>query len=276
MLVEVDGRASGIVCVGELMSTQLIRRSRKEDELTAFRAELSFLREELAGRELALTTLLADLAAFQGSYLREVGVLYAELDEWNARISRLLARGQHDPQARSEAAWARVQTEQAAHAVRAETVPQRGFKPSLKLKHLYREVARKVHPDLATDNADRLLRERLMAQANAAYQLGNVEALKRILDEYERSENGDTCRDIGAELERLIRQIKQVRSRLSQIDQQISALKDSDLAKLRNKAEEARAEGRDLLAEMALNLRKRITAATLRFQALAISHEACK
>jgi hypothetical protein len=38
-----------------------------------------------------LTSLKAELATFEGQYLRAVGVLYAELYEWNARIAELIA-----------------------------------------------------------------------------------------------------------------------------------------------------------------------------------------
>lgn len=256
------------------MSSQIIRQQLQvEEELAARRAELSALQAELAERELSLTTLLAELAVFQGRYLLEIGALYAELDEWNARIGELLAEHDDTQQAQSEVAQARMQAERTARAVRAEAAQPREFKPSVKLKRLYREVARKVHPDLATDDADRVRRERLMAEANAAYQRGDVEALKRILDEYEHSRKSMLPMDISTELEQVVRQIRQIRYRLSQIEQQMTAFKASSLANLKARAEAAKAEGRDLLMEMASNLRQRIEAARLRFDSLSISHE---
>ena len=44
----------------------------------------SWLEAQLAEQELLLTSLKTELAAFEGLYLRQVGILYAELDEWNA------------------------------------------------------------------------------------------------------------------------------------------------------------------------------------------------
>jgi hypothetical protein len=188
------------------MSTQLIpKASQEKEELAARRAELGALRAELAERELALTTLLAELAVFQGGYLREVGALYAELDEWNAKIAEFLAQRDGTQRGRSTAREVRVQAEQTARAVRGETAQLRGFKPSLKLKRLFREVARKVHPDLATDDADRARLERLMMEANAAYQRGDAEALKRILDDYGSSHETTRWTDMGAEPERVVR-----------------------------------------------------------------------
>ena len=62
-----------------------------EQELAEKRQELAILQTELTDRELFLESLRAELGAFEGRYLREVGVLYAELDEWNAKIAELAA-----------------------------------------------------------------------------------------------------------------------------------------------------------------------------------------
>lgn len=259
------------------MSTQLIRRpSQAEKELAARRAELNALQAELAERELVLTTLLAELAVFQGRYLREVGALYAEFDEWNAKIAEFLAQRDGTQQGRSDASEARVQAEKSARAVHAATVRPKEFRPSVQLKRLYREVARKVHPDLAMDDEDRTRRERLMAEANAAYQRGDAEALEQILVRYESSRERTDEADIAVELERVTRWIAKIRSRLSQIDEQITGFESSHLAVLKDRADAVTLEGRDLLSELAADLKRRIAAARLRFENLSISHETCK
>ena len=61
---------------------------------------------------------------------------------------------------------------------------------SRKLKGLYRAVAKQVHPDLASDEADRHMRAGLMTEANAAYERRDLDALGRILEEYERNTEG--------------------------------------------------------------------------------------
>ena len=48
---------------------------------------------------------------------------------------------------------------------------------------------------------------------------------------------------------------------------EIASLIDSEIAKLRAKAETAKAEGRELLTEMAEDVRKRIDASRRRFEA---------
>jgi hypothetical protein len=44
----------------------------------------------------------------------------------------------------------------------------RGFRPSDSLKKLYREVAKRIHPDLVTDETEKKRRQQLMIEANQA------------------------------------------------------------------------------------------------------------
>ncbi len=70
------------------MPTDMVRhQSPEEVELNRKRDELAAVRAELAERELELADIRAQLKSFGGRYLREVGVLYAELDEYEARIT---------------------------------------------------------------------------------------------------------------------------------------------------------------------------------------------
>jgi TonB C terminal len=53
--------------------------------------------------------------------------------------------------------------------------------PSPELKQLWIRVLKRVHPDLAVDEQDRIRCERLTKLANAAYQAGDLEALRAVL-----------------------------------------------------------------------------------------------
>jgi hypothetical protein len=55
---------------------------------------------------------------------------------------------------------------------------------SPRLREQYLEVVNMIHPDRATHEADLALRERLMKEANAAFERDDAEALRRVLDEY--------------------------------------------------------------------------------------------
>ena len=53
--------------------------------------------------------------------------------------------------------------------------------PSSELKQLWIRVLRRVHPDLAVDEQDRIRCERLTKLANEAYQAGDKDALRAVL-----------------------------------------------------------------------------------------------
>ena len=259
------------------MTTGIERRSSpEEEELAKKRNELGLLQAQLAERELHLADLRAGLSAFEGRYLRQVGVRYSELDDWNARIAELVADESGTEGARSAATQARAQAAESHAASNGEAAESKEFAPSPELKSLYREAAKRVHPDLATDDADRSQRERLMAEANRAYQNGDAEALRGILQEYENSPASVRGTGVAADLVRILRQLKQVRDRLARIEGEIGSLGESDIAILQAKAGDAGKEGRDLLAEMAADVQGRINTARQQYESEAARMKAAR
>jgi hypothetical protein len=147
------------------------RQTPEEQELARKRAALARCKARLVQRELEVASLRAELHAFERRYLRIVGSRYAQLDVTEARIAATLARlypedhaaQEHAAPAASAAAWAA----EAAGAARASQAPP-VFIPSEDLKKLYREVARHIHPDFATNAEDRARRHQFMVEANWA------------------------------------------------------------------------------------------------------------
>src|ERR1019366_8821684 len=164
------------------MSGHLTRRLKpEEEEILRKREELAAIRAALAERELELVDLHSQLAAFEGRYLRHVGTLYAELDEWKALISELHARLDPSAAVEDQAYEARQQahrTYEDAHGAASKTTD---FTPSPELKSLFREIAKRIHPDFCRDASDLARRTRFIAEANRAYEAGDAEALQRIL-----------------------------------------------------------------------------------------------
>ena len=250
------------------MGTKITRRQTPEEkELHKKLSELASLEAELAQHELDLATLQGELHAFENRYLRIVGVRYTKLDEIEAQIAEALARlNPKDSKAKKQAAEARTKAQESAQATDniQEPKQQNQFKPSESLKKLYREVAKRIHPDLATDEEERTRRQQLMVEANRAYEEGDEERLEAILREWESSPESVKGEGPGAELVRVIRKIAQVEERLPTIEIEIAQLKESDLYKLKIKAEEAEKERRDLLSEMAGQIDKQIADASKR------------
>jgi phytoene/squalene synthetase len=105
-----------------------------------------------------------------------------------------------------------------------------------------------------------------MAEANEAYEQGNVQRLKEILTEYETSPESVRGVGVAADLVRVIRNIAQVKKRLAQIDRELREVGSSDIAELKAKADERQKQRRDLLAEMAERVREQIAMARRRLE----------
>ncbi len=253
------------------MNKELAKRDTPEErELAQKQEELSSLQTLLAQRELDLTTLQVELHAFERRYFRVVGIRYAEVE---AQIADLLSRASpHNQDMRMRAAEARGRANESAHEskmVQETAGHAEKFKPSDALKKLYRDIAKSIHPDLATDNEDRARRQRFMAEANQAYEEGNEIRLREILREWESSPDAIKGDGVAAELIRVIRKIAQVQARLKTIESTVDDLQASDMYRLKDEVESAEAEERDLLAEMASRLDRQIADARKRLVGLA-------
>lgn len=101
-------------------ATITLIRKPEEEELLRKRDELAAVQAVLAERELELTDFRLGLGTFEARYLREVGALYAALDDWKARIAEL--RAKHDPSgtAKQQAKEAREHARQTHQAANGE------------------------------------------------------------------------------------------------------------------------------------------------------------
>jgi hypothetical protein len=242
-----------------------IHLSPQQDELARKREELTLLETVLADRELFLANLRAELVAFEGRYLRQIGVLYAELDDWTAKLAEMDAAMDGTAQAQSAASVARAQADDSYAASHGEAAAAQDFSPQPELKKLFREVCNQVHPDRAATEEDRALREKLMAEANAAYKRQDPNALRKVLEEYKF--RPDAARDGGAaELQHVRRQIERITRRLGAIEAEIAEISSSEIAKLMAKIQSETAKGCAPMDEMARGIRLRIEQAREEFE----------
>lgn len=252
------------------MSAQITRRLKpEEEELRRKREELAAIRSTLAERELELLDFRNQLAAFEGRYLREVGTLYAELDQWKARIAELQARLHPSASANARAEETREQARQTFEEAHSTASERCDFTPTPELRRLFREVAKRIHPDLSKNSADLERRTRFMADANRAYEAGDAEALQRILNEFQDGADAVDGEGVGAELVRTIRQISLAHDRVAAIERELAALRQTENALLREQAEQRTREGGDLLAELATAVREQIERSRTEYEALA-------
>ncbi len=253
------------------MPKSSIKQTPEEQELAVKQAELAKLQQELAQRELDLATLEIELRNFEIRYIRQVGSRFGTLDELEAKIAEhKAALNPENIAVQNKARAARKQADESDQRTQAaNSTPQKAeFKPSEDFKKLYREVAKQIHPDLSGNEEERLRRERLMTEANIAFENGDTQRLRQILQEWESSPESVKGEGIAADLVRIIRKIAQAQERLRTIDAQITALTNSDLFQLKKRVGESEMGGIDLLGRMAQDIDKRITAAQIELDAV--------
>ena len=228
--------------------------TREEAELFRSRARLSALRATLGERETTLADLRAQLNSFEGRYIRQVGVLYIQLDEWEERIAQLNAPAHIS---------ASPEQNNPPSITAPEPEPQQAF---FDLKALFREVAKRIHPDFARDRHDELHRTHLMAQANDAFRRDDASILQRMLNGYDPSTDSGDIRDPAAELARIATRVEQTTDDIAIIDTEIEGLAQSEMAQLKQRTTDAAIHGRDLLAELAARVEGSIGIATRRYE----------
>ncbi len=235
----------------------------EEQELARKLEEQAALEAELAERELRAANLRAELGAFERRYLHFVGSRYAELDEWQARLAERRAEERPgNERAKQAAGEARARAEETKSAAGQKSSKEpHAFTATPEMKRLYREVAKRIHPDLTSDRKDRIKRQHLMAEANRAYERGDQDRLVKILTEYEHSPEAVEGEGPGAELIRVIRRVSQARSRLAEIEAEMQDVLRSDLHQLKLRVDEAEKSGHDILKQMIAKVDQQIAAA---------------
>ena len=233
------------------------RISPEEEELQAKQAELDALLNQLGQKELDLETLHAEINIFFLAYNAAVLPKVAEARELRARIAQAMYILDPREDTQNESKEARESAEQSERDRQEqfgasephEAVQPESFKPSPELRSIYLDLVKKAHPDLGKDDEDRRRRNDFMVRVNQAYQDGDASALQALADEWALGGDPAEGESVGDRLVRLIRQISDVRNRLATMDTEIENVKTADDYLLVNQAEQARSEGRDLIAE---------------------------
>jgi hypothetical protein len=240
---------------------------RQTDELASLQAEIEQKREFVARLEQERTDLELEIAVFEVEYNAQVKPLQDELDavklhieEYEQRNELLRFRGNRLSAMQLEA---EVEMRIGAHHRPAEddyapspytrqkwesVSPQPGGAVKTQLKSFYRELAKRFHPDLTADEAEREARGVRMAEINEAYARGDLEALRRMAGQSDvRPKLPPTLAELLAERDRLDALVIRLR-------QDIAELNRDPLMLLKIDAALARHDKRDLLAEMATDL----------------------
>lgn len=248
------------------MPAEIILQQTPDDAaLLDKREQLAAVRTTLAESESELAQIRAQLKTFEGRYLRQVGVLYAELDELEARIAEREVDLYDSDSARRRAEETRRQAQETHDAAFGEAREAEEFDPPPSLKTLFRDVAKRIHPDFARDDDEQRHFTLLMARANQAYSRGDTEMLQRLLDDHREINASIAGEGAAAELLRITRQIRHAERDIAALEAERHTLLAGEIAQLHRDAEAAAREHRDLLTELATKLREHIADAKYRF-----------
>lgn len=240
--------------------TSLVRAERPhEHDLDRLRSRVAELEAIHAERSAALARAQADLTTFKIRYRHEVGTLHEELDRLElalaeAELAELTGRIEPAPEAAAPPV-----------AERAQPLPR--FTTDA-IRKLFRDVAKTIHPDLAHDAVARDRRHSLMIEANRAYEMGDEEQLRSILESWERSPESVPGADAEAVRLRCIRRIAQIEEQLTMIAADQAAMQESPMWQLKAMVDDEAAKGKDLVADMVRRLKRDILVATNRLDAL--------
>jgi hypothetical protein len=220
------------------------------DLVTSADRETARLRDRLAEIEVETATLEAELAAFNSDYMRVVMTVMLDVQELEARILAIVAArtGASDDADAAQSARARV-NETTAHIRAVPKTP--GPVPTGDIKKLFRDAAKRMHPDLAADEEARGHAEAFMKRLNTAYRAGDAEAIVNLLGQWEASPFGAAGGDDDAARSALAaRRVGALGEAVTRAEQRLEELRSSELAQLLDRAMATAAAGGDLLADM--------------------------
>jgi hypothetical protein len=242
----------------------------EEKELARLEAEQSELKEHVSAAELELEIIKTEAARFQSRYYDAVGRLYVQLDELDADIARVQSKqAPNDLSLKAQAEAAKQKARQSADEaglVRAQPKPPPSVSPDL--KQVYRQAVKLMHPDLAVTDRGHQPRTELMALVNLAYERGDQAAIEKLMEEFGQDPEWIVGEDIGSRIVKTVRRNAQLRRRLDEIQQEIDALRKSEISQLKRSIEEAEAKGDDPLADLAQQLMQEISNRKIRLEAM--------
>lgn len=239
------------------------------EQIDHYQTVLDEVLNQLVEAEEQLAEWLAAIGAFEFKLRAQIGRLTQRLDKLDSEIKDY----------RRQLSWINDDWEAVAEEIDFRSMGQddttaserNGFQeeapaaPSSlnederkEIKQLFRQLARRFHPDMAVDTVDREYRTQMMAAINTAYAAGDLEKLQQLALEPDGADLVEYAQTNQQLAEALAREIERCQRRLAEIRQELVQLEQHQSTRLMRRAQQAEAEGRDLLAEMARRLEEQI------------------
>ncbi len=226
-------------------SVPILSNAGEQKKIEDLREELTALEATIAGREIELADLEKGMRIFEGRYLPVVGIKYDQLAEIEKQIAEL--QGLPFDEDVVDASLAEDEVGCGQNRMHSD-----------RLKKLYREVARKFHPDLTSCEHERRHRHQLMVEVNRAYETGAEDRLQNLLEAGAGHDEVTDARVMSAEMILLLRKIAEARQKLVGIEADLADITGSEIYKLKLRVENADSMGVDLMAELVSQVDRQI------------------
>ena len=220
----------------ELVPTQQPEAAQLRAELLAAQEELRVAEADLAAEQAAVNAfrmharlMLDDLADAIGTLLTEKQSLLTRLALW--RQDAEAAAADDNPLGPDAESTFPSDDDEALDLLPTATPRDKAAE-----KRLYRELARRFHPDLADGAAELAYRTSVMTAVNSAYSAGDIQALYDLAGELEPDEIRELADIETRELRQLRERILQCRRRRRKVSRRLQALRDDKTARLWRKA----------------------------------------
>lgn len=235
-----------------------------QEKIDQIRTEIQRREGELMRLQAEVTKLGRELDEFQERYDRIVGVAQTRLDAVKAAIEelneerRLSQIGDFNP---LPSTWVPpedyVSVEEQYRRAWTKPSPSQSSSPSYStyaedradiIKRLYRELARRFHPDLGSNDAERARRTEIMNHINDAYQSQDLETLELIAAQKDAKDDSPlaalTLRQLRKTRDSLLDEIEELK-------RERDSLNNSRMMRLKTDERVAKMQGRDLLRDLA-------------------------
>lgn len=261
------------------------KRTKKRDYLPVADGDLARLKVLLAKKqeyiailELELTNTRADLNSFTEVYNQRVAplqqranhmrkILYDELERQRLdnpeKVPDYPGAGMHtngraDDQPQMEENHRRDKDNgkpNQRNSNRDERPPDP--KREAHIRDLFRKLAKRFHPDLTADPADKKRRQKIMTKVNQAYAARNLEALLKLTEQPDTAGANGSLSD-AEDIARIKTELKRLDLVISELELTIRQIDVSPIMQLRLEVHMSRRDGRELLSDMTKELEVQI------------------
>jgi hypothetical protein len=240
-------------------------QSTADAEITKLRVRLNKKREYIAILELELFNTRVALHEFSVIYNEKITPLENHLRRLRRKLYEVLEEqrgaGEESPpdfsepeepeftyQDKGDNGWRKIgEKKRKAHSPKQEE----------KIRDLFRELAKRFHPDLTSDPVEKKWREEVMTKVNQAYANRDLKTLQALSEQPDRPAPS-SMQTREQEIAALKAELKRLDGVIADLKSRIRHLEESPAWQLKLEARMQRRSGADLLTEMGEKLKEQI------------------